>query len=97
MESIATRAKIAEVGDAVTIIKANECRFGYNRHMKNYIGQEAIVKSVRWMSGVNVNAYAYFLDIDGNQFAWCDKCIVRVDNTEIEESDVPVGILFEGV
>lgn len=94
MESIKTCTQIAQVGDAVTIIKANGCRFGYNRLMKGYIGQEAIVKSVNWMSGAK--GYAYFLDIDNMQFAWCDKCIVRIDDAEIEESDVSVDILFEG-
>lgn len=94
MESIKTCTQIAQVGDAVTIIKANDCRFGYNRLMKGYIGQEAIVKSVSWMSGAK--GYAYFLDVDNMQYAWCDKCIARIDDTEIEESDVSVDILFEG-
>lgn len=94
MASIKTRTQIAQVGDTVTIIKANDCRFGYNRLMEGYIGQEAIVKSVRWMSGAK--GYAYFLDVDNMQYAWCDKCIARIDDTEMEESDVSVDILFEG-
>ena len=40
--------------------------------------------------------YAYFLDVDNMRYAWCDKCIARIDDTEIEESDVSVDILFEG-
>lgn len=94
MASIKTRTQIAQVGDTVTIIKASDCRFGYNHLMKCYIGQEAIVKSVRWMSGAK--GYAYFLDVDNMRYAWCDKCIARIDDTEIEESDVSVDILFEG-
>lgn len=94
MASIKTRTQIAQVGDTVTIIKANDCRFGYNSLMKRYIGQEAIVKRVSWMDGEK--GYAYFLDVDNMQYAWCDRCIVRIDDTEIEESDVSIDILFEG-
>lgn len=93
MASIKSKNPIANVGDVVTIVEATGCRFGYDRPMSRFIGLEAFVTGIRWSS--SVGSYVYILNVDEGRYMWCDKCIVRIDDTEIEESDVSIDILFE--
>lgn len=80
------------VGDTVKIVAAKGCRYGYDRTMSNYIGQEAVVKSIRWSAAVKSQVFT--LDIDKGKYAWCDKCIELAEELEIEESDKTLDTLF---
>ena len=84
--------QIAAVGDRVRIIDAEYCEFGHNRNMDAYVGMEAVVTQYKWddFSG----RYAYILDIDNGEYSWCNRCIERIEDVDIEESDANVTDLF---
>lgn len=68
------------------------CAFGHNRNMDAYVGMEAVVTEREWedISG----QYVYNLDIDKGYYHWCKKCIERIEDVDIEESDANVTDLF---
>lgn len=83
---------IAAVGDRVRVIDVKNCTFGYNRNMLMYIGMEAVVTKCRWSS--ESAEHLYCLDIDNGNYHWCRKCIERIEDVDIEESDADVTDLF---
>ena len=65
-----------KVGDKVIIAdkhRIRKCAFSATDKMYDYIGEEAVVKSVDWVSSRKV--YRYKLDVDGSAWLWCENCL----------------------
>lgn len=85
-----------KAGEFVTVVQTpyTDCPFFWIGNMDKYCGYETRIASVTWLS--DSKRYKYNIEADGCRFAWCENCFETPGtNTEIEESDFDISVLFQ--
>ena len=77
--------KLFKIGDRVIVSNPQACVHGCNDLMKKLEGEEAIV--------VDVGDMAYYIDIDGQSWMWCDESLTAIEEA-ISIPNVDVNLLL---